>query len=176
MARSYATGAWEAGNCSDYVSRLFCVKKPPGPDGKERWRLVLDLRPLNLYCRDHKMSMESLKSLTAMGLRPESLMFSWDLQDGFHCCGIAKEDRKYMTFHLLGQLHQIAAVPFGWTSSPYVFGQIMAVLVRLLRGPGLPSESDVKHGMRGNHQLQRAKVLRVGGVRRALYLMHEMPP
>ena len=121
------------------------------------------------------MKMESLKSLAAMGLRPESLMFTWDLQDGFHCRGIHPYDRKYMTFSLFGQLHQISAVPFGWTSSPFVFSEIMKVLVRVLRNPGLPSESDVKRGLRGSTTLPRARTSRVGGVRRAVYVMDKLP-
>ena len=51
-----------------------------------------------------------------------------------------------MSFHLLGRLHQIAAVPFGWKPSPYVFSEIMRVLVRVLRSPGLPSEGDGGRG------------------------------
>ena len=76
MARSYASGAWEKGDCNLYVSRLFCVVKAPAPptpeypEGEPRRRLVLDLRPLNLWCRQHKLKMESLKSLAAMGLEP----------------------------------------------------------------------------------------------------------
>ena len=145
--------------------------------GKQRWRMVLDLRPLNVWCKEHKMKCESLRSLAAMGLTPETLMFSWDLQDGFHCCGIDKDYRKYMTFRLMGELHQIASLPFGWSSSPFVFQQLMQVLTKVLRTPDLPTAVELARAPRslpgGTAKLQ---VQRVGGVRRRLYEVHERPP
>ena len=139
--------------------------------------MVLDLRPLNVWCRDHNMKCESLRSLAAMGLTPETLMFSWDLQDGFHCCGIDPAYRKYMTFRMMGQLHQVAALPFGWTSSPYVFQQIMQVLTKVLRAPDLPTEAALKSSPSSLPGRTAAMtVQRVGGVRRRLYLVHERPP
>ena len=139
--------------------------------------MVLDLRPLNIWCVEHKMKCESLRSLAAMGLTPGALIFSWDLQDGFHCCGIDKDYRKYMCFRMMGELHQVAALPFGWSSSPYVFQQIMQVLTKVLRAPDLPSEEELKRSPRSLPGRTAAIcVQKVGGVRRRLYLVHERPP
>ena len=105
-------------------------------------------------------------------------MFSWDLQDGFHCCGIHKDYRQYMTFRLFGELHQIASLPFGWTSSPFVFQQVMEVLCRVLRSPDLPTASELKKGPRGLITRSKVSVLRVGGARRRLYALKpdDRPP
>eukprot|EP00873_Tetraselmis_striata_P013309 jgi/Tetstr1/433573/TSEL_022840.t1 len=45
LARFLAVGAWERGYCAKWVSRLFLVPKP----GTNKWRLIIDLRPLNRY-------------------------------------------------------------------------------------------------------------------------------
>ena len=137
---------------------------------------MIDLRPLNVWCREHKLKMESLKSLAAMGLEPNSLMFSWDLRDGYHSFGIDKDHRKYMTFSLFGSLHQIASVPFGWSSSPYVFAECMAVLVKMLRSPQLPTEAELSSGMRGNNRSLQPRVQRVGGVRQRIFDARKYPP
>ena len=182
LKRAYQTGAWEKGTSSRYVSRLFCVSKPNGaptaeyPDGVPRWRLVLDLTPLNKWCKKHSMKCESLRTLAAMGLNPGALMFSWDLEDGFHSFGIDPDYRQYMTFRLLGELHQIASVPFGWTSSPYVFQECMKVVCKLLRTPDLPSESAMKAGVRGQSVLQRVRPLKVRAPRKQVVASDDMPP
>ena len=103
-------------------------------------------------------------------------MFSWDLRDGYHSVGIDRDHRKYMSFILFGLLHQISAVPFGWTSSPYVFAECMAVLVKLLRNPGLPTEEALVSGVRGDNPTRRTQVQRVGGVRQHLFEAHKFPP
>ena len=181
LARAYETGAWEDGTCDLYVSRLFCVPKPNGPptpdcpEGPRRWRLVLDLRPLNEWCKKHTQKCETLRSLAAMGLTPESLMFSWDLADGFHCCGIEKDSRKYMSFLLFGKLRQISALPFGWTSSPFVFSEIMKVLCKVLRAPDLPSTAELK-ARPGRVEGTTLAVLKVRGVRKRLFRVDWQPP
>jgi hypothetical protein len=41
------------------------------------------------------------------------------LEDGFHAIPIHPDDRKYFTFSIGGKVFQFAALPFGWTVSPF---------------------------------------------------------
>jgi hypothetical protein len=50
---------------------------------------------------------------------------SFDLEDGFHAIPIHPDDRKYFTFFIGGKVCQFAALPFGWTLSPFIFTKVM---------------------------------------------------
>eukprot|EP00873_Tetraselmis_striata_P042595 jgi/Tetstr1/462859/TSEL_007808.t1 len=52
-------GARERGHCDKWVSRMFLVPKP----GTNKWRLIIDLRELNKWCKTFTMSYETLKHL-----------------------------------------------------------------------------------------------------------------
>eukprot|EP00873_Tetraselmis_striata_P008552 jgi/Tetstr1/428816/TSEL_018803.t1 len=88
LARFLASGAWEEGHCSRWVSRLLLVPKP----GVNKWRLIIDLRPLNRYCEERSLSFETLTRLQHLA-RSGDYMLSMDLHDGFYAVGIAPEDR-----------------------------------------------------------------------------------
>ena len=134
----------ESGTCGRYVSRAFLVPKPPKPDGTLCWRIVVDLRHLNLYCRKFKLKLETLKRLRYLA-RPQDYCFSIDLQDGFYAMGLVPEDRAYMTYEIPpalasacgfeSHLVQLCGLPMGWTLSPYFFVKLMDPVFRYLRSP-----------------------------------------
>eukprot|EP00873_Tetraselmis_striata_P027140 jgi/Tetstr1/447404/TSEL_034840.t1 len=68
-----AIGAWERGRCDKWVSRIFLVPKP----GTNKWRLIIDLRELNKWCKALNMSYESLTHLRHLAQATES--FRWSL-------------------------------------------------------------------------------------------------
>ena len=129
VARCLATGAWEPATSSRFVSRAFLVPKPGGG-----FRLVVDLRTINEHCIELPCRYETLKALRRLA-RPEDYLFSFDLSDGYHCVSIAPEHRQYLTFRLQGKLYQCAALPFGWSGSPFVFTKVMRAVVGFLRSP-----------------------------------------
>jgi hypothetical protein len=51
--------ACKPGQRSKWVSRMFLVPEP----GENKWRLIIDLRPLNKYFKDPKLTYETLKNL-----------------------------------------------------------------------------------------------------------------
>ena len=55
------TGAWRRKKWLRYVSRAFIIPKP-GLDakGRKQYRLIVDLRPLNLHCDEFKTRYETL--------------------------------------------------------------------------------------------------------------------
>jgi hypothetical protein len=120
----------EPGTCSKHVSRIFMVPKPGGTS----WRLIIDLRKINLYCKLFGMKFETLKKLRNLARRTD-YMFSMDVADGFYCLGLEESVRDYFTVSVGGQLWRLAALPMGWCLSPYYFCQLMQVWVRHLRSP-----------------------------------------
>ena len=143
LPRFYESGAFEDGSCARWVSRMFLVPKP----GENRWRVIIDLRHLNNYCKNFGLKLETLKRLRYLG-RKNDWMFSFDLADGYYALGIAQEHRDYFSFALrnAGVLHtdttqdserivRLAGLPMGWCLSPWFFVQLMQVVVRHLRAP-----------------------------------------
>ena len=130
LRRFIENGAWELGRRARWVSRLFLVPKP----GVNKWRLIIDLRPLNKFCRTLPLKYEGLKRLRTLG-RQNDWMLSADLADGFYCLGIAEEDRDFFTVDYRGTLYRLAGLPMGWSLSPYYFCTFVGAVVKYLRSP-----------------------------------------
>jgi hypothetical protein len=124
-------GSWEPATCRDHVCKAFLV---PKPGVSNKWRLVVDLRPLNKYCRKFKMRSETLGHLVHLA-RKNDWMVTMDLKDGYNAVGIHPDDRNFMCFDINGQLFRCAAVPFGWSQSAYVFCETVRVWVTWMRAP-----------------------------------------
>jgi hypothetical protein len=131
IARCLKTGAWEPATCADFVSRAFLVPKAGGS-----YRVVVDLRHVNLHCLQLTCRYETLKMLRTIARRQDHF-FSFDLADGYHHIAIAHHHRRFFTFRLAGRLLQCAALPFGWNASPFVFTKVMRALVGYLRAPAV---------------------------------------
>jgi hypothetical protein len=95
---------------------------------------VVDLRPLNAYCRAFKQRSEALTRLRTLA-RKDDWMVSFDLQDGYNMLGIHPADRKFFTFDIQGELFQAAALPFGWNQLSYRFCEAVRVWVTWMRAP-----------------------------------------
>jgi hypothetical protein len=154
-------GSWEKAECLDFVSKAFLV---PKPGVANKWRLVVDLRPINKFCKKCPMRSETLASLRHLA-RKNDYMFTFDLQDGYNAVGVAPEDRKYMTFNIQGTYYQAAAVPFGWNQSAYVFCETVRVWVAWMRAPPLVETSEgraaaalAEQAPAGSWQRQRGKL------------------
>ena len=143
LPRFYTSGAFEDGHCAKWVSRMFLVPKP----GVNRWRVIIDLRHLNKYCKNFNLKLETLKRLRYLG-RKNDWMFSFDLADGYYALGIAEEHRDFFSFALRSdgelwsetaigneRIVRLAGLPMGWCLSPWYFVQLMQVVVRHLRSP-----------------------------------------
>eukprot|EP00873_Tetraselmis_striata_P046070 jgi/Tetstr1/466334/TSEL_010864.t1 len=97
--RFEAIGAWERGHCDKWVSRMFLVPKP----GTNKWRLSIDLRELNKWCKTFTMSCETLKHRRHLA-RAGGWFVSMDLADGYYALGIREEDRDFFTVNYRGEL------------------------------------------------------------------------
>ena len=140
LDRCVVTGAIEPAKCTDFVSNAFVHTQPNG-----KKRLVINFKFLNTFCKKVAQKYETLKVLRNLAQQGD-FAISFDLQDGFHAIPIAEEDRKYLTFELDGKIWQCAALPFGWTLSPWIFNKVMRVVVRFFRshaGPHLDKKKAV---------------------------------
>eukprot|EP00873_Tetraselmis_striata_P038373 jgi/Tetstr1/458637/TSEL_004341.t1 len=113
-----------------WVSRMFLVPKP----GTNKWRLIIDLRELNKWCKTFTMSCETLKHLRHLA-RAGDWLVSMDLADGYYALGIREEDRDFFTVNYRGELWRLARLPMVWTGSSYYFCKLTAAFTDYLRTP-----------------------------------------
>jgi hypothetical protein len=127
----HEVGSWEPCTDRSFVSRAFLV---PKPGVSNKWRMVVDLRPLNAYCRAFRQRCETLSRLRTLARRND-WMVSFDLQDGYNLLGIHPADRTYFAFDIQGELFCCSALPFGWNYSAYAFSSAVRVWVAWMRAP-----------------------------------------
>ena len=114
-----------------WVSRAFLVPKPGGMG----WRLIIDLRDINKYCKTQAiMKVETLRRLRLIA-KPNDYWVSFDLKDDLYALAIAPQDLKAFTINIDRQLLQMCALPMGWSLSPYTFQKLTEALTNYLRYP-----------------------------------------
>ncbi|GLI65770.1 hypothetical protein VaNZ11_009366, partial [Volvox africanus] len=114
----------------EHVVNAFCVPK----QGSASWRLVVNLKRMNIAQKAHKCRYESLRTLRRMGIQ-NSWMIKVDLADAFYHIPIRPVDRRFFTFRFCDTLYEMNALPMGWLNSPYWFTKIMRNVVRFWRDP-----------------------------------------
>jgi hypothetical protein len=114
-----------------YYCRLFLAPKKGG-----EWRPVLDLSPLNEYITAPHFRMETAQSILA-SMRPGQWSTSLDLKDAFLHVPIAHRHRKYLRFLVGGAHYQFRSLPFGLTTSPYVFTRVVKAVGVYVRSRGM---------------------------------------
>lgn len=135
LSRFLEIGAIEAGQTRRWKSPAFLVpKSEPG-----EWRLVIDLRRLNRYCKKKSIKLETLKQVQTIA-EEDDMMLVVDIQDGFYHLLIADDFRDFFTFELFGRLYRLRGLPMGWTNSPYYFCKMMRPVLTFLRDPELAQD------------------------------------
>jgi hypothetical protein len=169
VERCVRVGGWEPAPADErtHVSRVHLVPKKVEAGQPRRWRVVVDLRPTNAFCRARSCKYETLKVLSRLARRGD-WAFSFDLRDGYFHIAVHPEHRRYMTFAVppppgarpgaAPRYFRAAACPFGWSSSPLIFTKVMRVLCRMLRSPRAPT-------------LERLRLRTASGRRYALRVM-----
>lgn len=114
-----------------FYSRLFLAPKKSG-----EWRPVIDLSTLNGFIITPKFKMETVQSIMA-SIQPNMWCTSLDLQDAFMHIPVARRHRKYLRFMVRGRAFQFRALPFGLTTSPYVFTRVVKAVGSYVRSRGL---------------------------------------
>jgi hypothetical protein len=154
---------------------VFLVPKSDlDSQGRRKWRLIIDLRPLNVHCVDFKTRYETLSKLGTLIAEGETCAFlSFDLADAYNCLQIDPEYQQYFGFDLRGKKYVMTALPFGWNQSPYCFTTAMKTLVRLLRTPMLPTVREQTSLLKSPAGRRDVTMRWVGGRRIAMWVMPE---
>eukprot|EP00873_Tetraselmis_striata_P007492 jgi/Tetstr1/427756/TSEL_017875.t2 len=83
--------------------------------------------------------------------------FSFDLHDGYYALGLREDVRDYFTITVCGTLWRFAALPMGWSLSPYYFCTLMAVMVHYLRQPDFATYSSYGRPFRRRLRHRKAR-------------------
>ncbi|MCG7867312.1 MAG: reverse transcriptase-like protein [Candidatus Thiodiazotropha taylori] len=116
-----------------FYSRIFLVKKKNG-----KLRPIIDLSPLNKMMRVDHFQMETSSSIRK-AIPPGAWAVSIDLQDAYLHIPIHRASRKYLRFTLDGTVYQFRSLPFGISTAPFVFTNMMEIVASYVRslGPSL---------------------------------------
>ena len=113
--------------CPGYYSRIFLVPKKNG-----KLRLIIDLSVLNHFVYTETFKMETQRKVRN-AVQLNDWAFSLDLTDAYLHIPIHHRSRKYLRFTLRGRVYQFKALPFGLSTSPFVFTRLMIVIATFLR-------------------------------------------
>ncbi len=109
-----------------YINHIFPVPKSNG-----KFRLILDLKQLNLSVKTPKFSLPTIKQILP-SIYQDTWMCSLDLKNAYYHLPIHKEHRKYLVFRVDQKLFQFNVLPFGLTSAPYLFTRMLKPVVNRL--------------------------------------------
>ena len=113
--------------CPGYYSRIFLVPKKNG-----KLRLIIDLSVLNHFVYTQTFKLETQRKVKD-AIQLNDWAFSLDLTDAYLHVPIHRRSRKYLRFTLRGRVYQFKALPFGLSTSPFVFTRLMTVIATFLR-------------------------------------------
>ena len=113
--------------CPGYYSRIFLVPKKNG-----KLRLMIDLSVLNHFIYTQTFKMETQRKVKD-AVQLNDWAFSLDLMDAYLHIPIHHRSRKYLRFTLRCRVYQFKALPFGLSTSPFVFTCLMIVIATFLR-------------------------------------------
>ena len=127
VASLLSKGAVEEINleCPGYYSRIFLVPKKNG-----KLRLIIDLSVLNHFVYIQTFKMETQRKVKdAIFIGSDGRLFACPNTSSVS----HPQSRKYLRFTLGGRVYQFKALPFGLSTSPFVFTLLMKVIATFLR-------------------------------------------
>ena len=117
----------------EFISSIFTRPKPDG-----RLRVILNLKPFNLFINYVHFKMDSIYSALRL-MSPRCYMASIDLTDAYFSVPVALAHRKFLRFEFQGKLLQFTCLPMGLKSSPLVFTKLLKPVYSSLRRKGFMS-------------------------------------
>ena len=114
-----------------FYSRLFLAPKKTGD-----WRPVIDLSLLNTYLISPHFRMETPASILR-SMVDGAWTSSLDLKDAFFHVPVARAHRKFLRFRFGHRHFHFRALPFGLTTSPYLFTRLVKPVGAYARSRGL---------------------------------------
>ena len=112
-------------------SPIFLVPKRSG-----KFRMILNLKRINLHISPSHFRMETLKTILPL-LRPGDWTVSIDLKDAYHHVPIDPASRDLLGFTVAEKAYRFKALPFGLRPAPRLFTRLVACVAAYLRQHGL---------------------------------------
>lgn len=114
-----------------FLSNIFLVEKKD-----KGWRPVINLRDLNKFLTYNHFKMEGIHLLKDMLLEKDWLV-KLDLKDAYFTIPMAEESQPFLQFTWKNLLYQFQALPFGLSSAPWCFTEVMKAITTVLRERGI---------------------------------------
>ena len=114
----------------EYISPIFLV-----PKKENKWRMILNLKKLNLDVEYQHFKMETLKDALAL-VTPNCFFCSLDLKDAYFSVHVNKTSQEYLKFLWKGQLYAFTAFPNGLACCPRLFTKLMKPVMAYLHSLG----------------------------------------
>ena len=90
----------------------------------KRWRLILDVSGLNKFIVAKKFTMETVQKIRQT-VPPNLFATSIDLTDAYHHIPIHPNFQNFLAFQVGDRRFKYVAMPFGLSSAPEVFTEVM---------------------------------------------------
>ena len=125
----------EVANYPEFCNPLHVAVQSSG-----KLRLILDLSYLNSFVVKQSIKYEDLRCVLQMF--PSGMFtFCFDLKSAYHHIDICAEHMKFLSFKWPTgdgrmKFYEFTVLPFGLTSTPYVFTKVLRQLIRFWRGHG----------------------------------------
>jgi len=126
----------------DFISPIFIRPKKDGS-----FRLILNLKRLNIHVEYQRYKMDTLRSAINI-MRPNCYMASVDLKDAYYSVPIAYCDQKYLKFEWMGQFYKFTCFPNGLAFCPRKFTKLLKPVYVTLRQSGHLSSSYMDNSRR----------------------------
>ena len=117
--------------CPEVVNPLSVVVNRSG-----KKRLILDLHEVNLHVWKDKVKFEDFK-VALTYFKKTGFMFKFDLKSGYHHIDMVSWCQTYLGFCWESKYYVFTVLPFGLSSSPYVFTKCLRPMVRFWREHGI---------------------------------------
>ena len=109
---------------SPYCSPLVVVPKSPGPDGKPKFRVVVDYRELNRKTRVEKHPVPRLEEIIDR-MSGAKVFSTLDLKAGYHQIRLDPRDAPKTAFQFERAKYEFLRMPFGLRNAPTTFQKVM---------------------------------------------------
>lgn len=128
--------------CQDqYISSYFLVDKQ---NGKKRF--ILNLKKLNKFIQTPHFKLEDMRTVMKL-VSQDAFMYKLDMKDAYFLVPVHPNYRKYLRFWVGGNLFELTCLPFGLSTSPYVFTKVMRPVISGLRALYPPSTSMIFYAL-----------------------------
>jgi hypothetical protein len=122
----------EAGAEVGYISMYFLVPKK-GPNSR---RPIINVKPLNQFLKYRHFKMEGIVTVRHT-VRKGVFMTKIDLTDAYFTIPVFQGHRIFLRFRWKNKTYEYTCLPFGLSSSPWVFAKLLRVAVAFFRRLGI---------------------------------------